>query len=830
MGLAPMQDPTMTSSQDNTPPLSVLNRTKTSPLRIIEDISRAGAISRDVSVLVASSVSSYPFITKETIAKVSQHDSKEQEKEPVVRDISIDHRQLKSISSAVSPSGRRKTPSPICPLSQYPTVSSPLRSPMRSPNALSPSNSPGHSPTRTPEDERVASPAPHTRSKATLAFSIDRIMEATPRRTKVAEIAKEAVSPPPTAPLRPLATLRPVTSLSSRLLDHEQHLVVPDHHDHHRLASLRALYEHHRAKDLLHDPRARDLLAHYPLLYHYYQAGSILHSPASVDGPQQPSPTVSHPNPSSSPHLAPTSPTNAHFSSTSPGNTHLSPAPAHRLTPHALSAFTRLDLLKARTQPMQLANNSTSLHYTSATTKLGSSSTASIPCPYDLSVSGSGRASSTTAAHADTPNSTTIRVPTVTREARDAFPQGPQARISSPAVSATPTGTAPSASSRLQPDGIGLGPPNMALSQRCHNVNDATSNPSLHPSQPQHPPQTPLSPRVHDNGGGGVPVGGDLSSGTANAHILGSNIADGDTNILTPSTNKKLNAGGGGGGGASAGGGGGVGGVANGGKPQKTFTCPECGKIFNAHYNLTRHMPVHTGARPFVCKVCGKGFRQASTLCRHKIIHTSEKPHKCQTCGKAFNRSSTLNTHVRIHQGYKPYVCEFCGKGFHQKGNYKNHKLTHSGEKAYKCHVCNKAFHQIYNLTFHMHTHNDKKPFQCSICGKGFCRNFDLKKHMRKLHDNAHYASSPSTSPGAEGAITNSSQSLQRQFSVLPSLIGGTAPNTSTMATLGSLSHPPPAMPAAIPAHFMNPFLIAPPTLPVSTAGPFLHKIPSLLG
>lgn len=24
---------------------------------------------------------------------------------------------------------------------------------------------------------------------------------------------------------------------------------------------------------------------------------------------------------------------------------------------------------------------------------------------------------------------------------------------------------------------------------------------------------------------------------------------------------------------------------------QKTFACPECGKVFNAHYNLTRHMP-----------------------------------------------------------------------------------------------------------------------------------------------------------------------------------------------------------------------------------------------
>ena len=28
---------------------------------------------------------------------------------------------------------------------------------------------------------------------------------------------------------------------------------------------------------------------------------------------------------------------------------------------------------------------------------------------------------------------------------------------------------------------------------------------------------------------------------------------------------------------------------------QKTYPCPECGKVFHAHYNLTRHMPVHTG-------------------------------------------------------------------------------------------------------------------------------------------------------------------------------------------------------------------------------------------
>ncbi|KAK3102159.1 hypothetical protein FSP39_009233 [Pinctada imbricata] len=194
-------------------------------------------------------------------------------------------------------------------------------------------------------------------------------------------------------------------------------------------------------------------------------------------------------------------------------------------------------------------------------------------------------------------------------------------------------------------------------------------------------------------------------------------------------------------------------------KNQKTFTCPECGKVFNAHYNLTRHMPVHTGARPFICKICGKGFRQASTLCRHKIIHTSEKPHKCATCGKAFNRSSTLNTHMRIHLGYKPFVCEYCGKGFHQKGNYKNHKLTHSAEKQYKCNICNKAFHQIYNLTFHMHTHNEKKPFTCPVCAKGFCRNFDLKKHMRKLHDGSQM---PSSVPSSPDSLTGTGNILSR--------------------------------------------------------------------
>ncbi|KAI6187062.1 hypothetical protein M3Y98_00201600 [Aphelenchoides besseyi] len=177
----------------------------------------------------------------------------------------------------------------------------------------------------------------------------------------------------------------------------------------------------------------------------------------------------------------------------------------------------------------------------------------------------------------------------------------------------------------------------------------------------------------------------------------------------------------------------------------KQFKCEECGKTFSAQYNLTRHLPVHTGIRPFTCKVCGKSFRQASTLCRHRIIHTSEKPHQCEVCHKSFNRSSTLNTHRRIHLGKFDGTSAFFNakidsreelnptSSFHQNGNYKNHKLTHSGVKRHVC-ECGKRFHHAYNLAFHMHTHNQTKPFQCPECGKGFCRNFDLKKHLRRIH------------------------------------------------------------------------------------------------
>ncbi|MPC85037.1 hypothetical protein E2C01_079795 [Portunus trituberculatus] len=71
---------------------------------------------------------------------------------------------------------------------------SPPPHPHRPPSSMrrTPDRSPRRSPTaHTPEEDRPPSPAAHThtRSRAPLAFSIDRIMEPTPKRVKVTEVS-----------------------------------------------------------------------------------------------------------------------------------------------------------------------------------------------------------------------------------------------------------------------------------------------------------------------------------------------------------------------------------------------------------------------------------------------------------------------------------------------------------------------------------------------------------------------------------------------------------------------------------------------------------------
>ena len=53
------------------------------------------------------------------------------------------------------------------------------------------------------------------------------------------------------------------------------------------------------------------------------------------------------------------------------------------------------------------------------------------------------------------------------------------------------------------------------------------------------------------------------------------------------------------------------------------FTCPNCGRNYQYHKNLKRHMDYECGKEPqFVCPVCQKRMKQKSHLHKHaELIH-----------------------------------------------------------------------------------------------------------------------------------------------------------------------------------------------------------------
>ncbi|XP_053302789.1 gastrula zinc finger protein 5-1 isoform X1 [Pleuronectes platessa] len=164
---------------------------------------------------------------------------------------------------------------------------------------------------------------------------------------------------------------------------------------------------------------------------------------------------------------------------------------------------------------------------------------------------------------------------------------------------------------------------------------------------------------------------------------------------------------------------------------KKSFSCSECGKIFNKRGNINTHMRIHTGEKPFSCSVCGTRFNQKWTLEKHMRIHTGEKPFSCSECGKRFNQKCILKTHMRIHTGEKPCSCSECGQRFTDKGKLNKHMRVHTGEKPFSCSECGKRFKDKGNLNRHMRSHTGEKPFSCSECGKRFTEKGKLNRHMR---------------------------------------------------------------------------------------------------
>lgn len=167
-----------------------------------------------------------------------------------------------------------------------------------------------------------------------------------------------------------------------------------------------------------------------------------------------------------------------------------------------------------------------------------------------------------------------------------------------------------------------------------------------------------------------------------------------------------------------------------------SHACRKCWREFSTLEEKKNHMRVSKTCWSFCCVTCGERFLSWEFKQKH-LVEAHGRPkrtYSCPDCSKVFESRKKYYLHFTLKHTDDIFVCACCGLKFANQGMLDDHLLVHSNEKKFECKICLKSFTRKKSLTQHMWIHSETKRFQCVICEKQFAQKVSLKGHMKTHH------------------------------------------------------------------------------------------------
>ena len=107
--------------------------------------------------------------------------------------------------------------------------------------------------------------------------------------------------------------------------------------------------------------------------------------------------------------------------------------------------------------------------------------------------------------------------------------------------------------------------------------------------------------------------------------------------------------------------------------------CQLCGRAFNFHTHLKRHMKDHEADIMYPCYFCLQQFTNRPNLSSHVRLHVqSNGTYKCGDCPQEFDAFKELKVHAKHQHNYQEkFVCKKCNQNFYLLKNFRDHLKTH---------------------------------------------------------------------------------------------------------------------------------------------------------